>query len=124
MASCGATQLHHGALKDEVVEEMRPTCSWLSVEIIRNHLRNKRIKKRELLRINTEDAVVRPSPEASQQNTLSTLSRDSGYESIVRVANASPDYLVENHIVLEVMLVIPPFLLRMILLLVMKMHCW
>jgi len=30
------------------------------------------------------------------------------------VANASPDYLVENHIVLEVMLVIPPLLLRTI----------
>jgi hypothetical protein len=69
--------------------------------MIRNHLRKERIKKRELLRINTEDAVVRPSPEASQQNTLSTLSRDSGYESIVRVANASPDYLVENHISLR-----------------------
>jgi hypothetical protein len=73
--------------------------------MIRNHLRNERIKKRELLRINTEDAVVLPSSAALQQNsrtsTLSTLSRDSGYERIVRVANASPDYLVENHISLR-----------------------
>jgi hypothetical protein len=101
MANRGATRLHHGALK-EVVKEMRPTYTWLSVEMIRDHLRNDRIKKRELLRINTEDAVELPSSAASQQNsrtsTLSTLSRDSGYESIVRVANKSPDYLVENHI--------------------------
>ena len=43
-----------------------------------------------------------PSSAASQQNSLSstllTLSQDSGYESIVRVANKSPNYLVENHI--------------------------
>ena len=56
----GATQLHHGALKD-VVEEMRPRYTWLLVEMIRDHLRNKRIKNRELLWINTEDALERAS---------------------------------------------------------------
>jgi hypothetical protein len=68
--------------------------------MIRNHLRKERIKKRELLRITTEDAVVLPSSAASQQNsctsTLSTLSQDSGHESIVRVANESPVYFVVN----------------------------
>ena len=44
-----------------------------------------------------------PSSAASQQNsrtssTLSTLSRDSGYESIVRAVDESPDCLVENHV--------------------------
>ena len=81
MANPGATRLHHGALK-EVVEEMRPTFIWLLVEMIRNHLRNESIKKRELIRINTEDAVMLPSSAPSQQNsrtsTLSTLTRDSG----------------------------------------------
>jgi len=65
MAKPGAMQLHHDALK-EVVEEMRPTNTWISVEMIRNQLRNKRIKKRELLRINTEDVVVLPLSAASQ----------------------------------------------------------
>jgi hypothetical protein len=59
MAKPGAMQLHHDALK-EVVEEMRPTNTWISVEMIRNQLRNKRIMKRELLRMNTEDAAVLP----------------------------------------------------------------
>ena len=104
MANRGATRLHHGAL--HVVEEMRPTYTWLLVEMIRNHLRNERIKKRELLRNNTEeDDVVLPSSAVLQQNsrtsTLSTLSQDSGYESIVRMANESPNYLVENHISLR-----------------------
>ena len=48
MAICGATPLHHGTLK-EVVEEMRPTYMWLTVDLIRDHLRNERIKKQELL---------------------------------------------------------------------------
>ena len=37
----------------------------------------------------------------SRTSRLSTLSQDSRYESIVRVANKSPDYLVENHISLR-----------------------
>ena len=44
MANRGATCLHHSALK-EVVEEIRPTYMWLMVEMIRDHLRNKRNKK-------------------------------------------------------------------------------
>jgi hypothetical protein len=65
MANRGATRFHHGALKEDV-EEMRPAYTWLTVEMIRGHLRNDRIKKQELLRINTKDAAELPSSAASQ----------------------------------------------------------
>ena len=41
--------LHHCALLKEVVEEIRPTYMWLMLEMICDHLRNKLIKKRELV---------------------------------------------------------------------------
>ena len=67
MANRGGTRLHHGALQ-EVVKEMRPTYTWLTVDMIRDYLRNERItkKKRKLLRrIKTEDHTAEVSASAA-----------------------------------------------------------
>ena len=97
-ANSGGLQLPYGAVTD-VVKEMQPTYTWLTKDMVRDHLKTQRRKKNRcttssIAPNSTEERIASSttaewSESHASSTTLSTLSRDSGYSSIVRMADES-----------------------------------